>query len=80
MVTVAQCLAELKARQARLTEAHTNGWRDCIQAEREPASEFQFAFSEMLIASIEELRRVAGSVELGELPIGIGLNYSTEDD
>jgi hypothetical protein len=78
MATLTQCYLELRARRARLREAETNGWRDCLPSERENVSEFEHAFVQLLLdAGISErLMQLAGGVELGTLPLGVSLAFS----
>jgi hypothetical protein len=43
MATLKQCFDEMQARRERFARAEKEGWRDCIPAERETVSEFEFA-------------------------------------
>ncbi len=78
MATLEECFKELKSRQARLDEARENGWRDVIPSEMETVLEFEYAMKTMLKSNIDQLIEVAGHVELGPLPVGASLAYSTD--
>ena len=79
MATLSQCYLELRARRARLLEAETNGWRDCARSERNTVAEFEDAFMRMVMDTVtaDRLMQQAGEVELGPLPWGVSLAYSS---
>jgi hypothetical protein len=76
MATLRDCTTELRARQERLNEARGRGWHDCIGSEEENVAEMRHALDVMIERNLEVLLDQAGSLELGDLPIGISLAFS----
>lgn len=78
MATLQQLWNELEARRPQLKEAEDRGWYDNLPWCREIVSEFEYTFGKMLEANIGNLLIVAKDIEMGPLPSGIGLHYSTD--
>lgn len=79
MPTLGQCIAELRARQARLAEAEHNGWGDVIPDERQTVQEFQHALGVLLERNWDRLIAASGDLDLGPLPSGYGLHFSGQE-
>lgn len=78
MVTVSQLYAELRAREKKLTEAVSAGWRDAIPSAQECVAEMRHEVVEKLLSpdNAQRIIMVGGELDMGPLGTGLSLAYS----
>ena len=78
MPSLREYFAEMEARRKRLQEVQDRRWSDCIEGEQRTVAEFEHVLMGAMLKNGNDLVEAAGDVDLGALPIGISLAYSSE--
>lgn len=76
MATLSELLTELKARTDYIKGMELKGWGASLTPERQSNDEFQGALLKMLEDNIAPIIDLAGSIDLGDLPEGVKLQFS----